>query len=78
MDNSIAHPPGDVLVEDNVRVLYMPPNCTSLLQPMDQGILLSFKCRYKSDSLTKLLNFINAGETIQDFVKKFNIKEAML
>lgn len=65
MDNCTAHPSGDVLVKDNVRVFFLPPNCTSLLQPMDQGVLLSMKSRYKSDFLTKMLKSykINAAKT---------------
>lgn len=77
MDNCTAHPPGDVLMKDNVRVLFLPPNCTSLLQPMDQGVLLSMKCRYKSDFLTKMLSFVNDGKTTSDFVKHFNIRDAL-
>ncbi|XP_064410276.1 jerky protein homolog [Latimeria chalumnae] len=39
LDNCSAHPKAELLVKDNVVGLYLPPNCTSLIQPCDQGIL---------------------------------------
>ena len=31
----------------HIWVIYLPPNCTSFVQPLDQGIIYSFKCRYR-------------------------------
>ncbi|KAJ8894375.1 hypothetical protein PR048_007026 [Dryococelus australis] len=46
MDNCSAYPPAEILSRDNFEVIYLPPNCTPLIQPQDQGILRSLKCRY--------------------------------
>ncbi|XP_064111291.1 tigger transposable element-derived protein 1-like [Macrobrachium nipponense] len=47
LDNAPAHPPGlqdDILEEFQfVKVLYLPPNTTSILQPMDQQVIANFK-----------------------------------
>ena len=43
LDNCSSHPDAALLVKDNVMGLYLPPNCTSLIQPCDQGILQSMK-----------------------------------
>ncbi|KAL0212134.1 hypothetical protein RCL1_005760 [Eukaryota sp. TZLM3-RCL] len=32
---------------DNVELLFLPPNTTSIMQPIDQGVVLSFKSNYR-------------------------------
>ncbi|XP_064100736.1 tigger transposable element-derived protein 1-like [Macrobrachium nipponense] len=52
LDNAPAHPPGledDILEEFQfIKVLYLPPNKTSILQLMDQQVISNFKKLYKS------------------------------
>ncbi|XP_035205354.1 tigger transposable element-derived protein 1-like [Stegodyphus dumicola] len=50
LDNAPAHPPG---LEEQIypdfdfnKVLYLPPNTTSILQPMDQQVIANFKKLY--------------------------------
>ena len=45
LGNCSAHPEEDVLVSDDGLVIakFFPPNVTSLIQPMDQGVLESMK-----------------------------------
>ncbi|GBN18305.1 hypothetical protein AVEN_152004-1 [Araneus ventricosus] len=64
LDNCTAHLSPEILVKDNVSVLFFPPNCTSLIQPMDMGILRALKCQYKSEFLKEMLSFLNGGETL--------------
>lgn len=44
---------------------------------MDQGLLRSLKCRYKSDFLRRLLSSCNSGTGIQQFSKDYNIRDAI-
>lgn len=74
LDNCKAHPPVAELVSGNIFATLLPPNITSLIQPMDQGVIQNFKCFYRSSFLKGLLN---SDCDVTDFQKKFNIKEAV-
>ena len=39
----------------HVFVIYLPPTCMSYVQPLDQGIIYSFKARYREWYLRWLL-----------------------
>ncbi|KAG0444570.1 hypothetical protein HPB47_013651 [Ixodes persulcatus] len=39
----------------NVELQFLPPNCTSLIQPLDQGIINSVKWSYRWRLIDKLL-----------------------
>jgi len=58
-DNCAAHA-GDIQLT-NVKLAFLPPNMTSLIQPMDQGIIANFKKQYRSVVLCRLVNNIDAG-----------------
>jgi len=57
LDNAPGHPPNleDVKSELKVQTLFMPPNTTSLLQPMDQGVITTFKAYYLRQSLQEMI-----------------------
>ena len=46
VDNACVHKLSVELLKDltYVKIPYMPPKSTSVLQPLDQGIIHSFKC----------------------------------
>lgn len=56
-DNCAAH--GDNVRLTNVKLVYLPPNTTSLIQPMDQGIIANFKRHYRSLVLRQLMTTID-------------------
>jgi hypothetical protein len=41
----------------NIFVALLPPNVTSLIQPMDQGVTENLKSIYRRDFLRKLVNY---------------------
>jgi len=45
IDNCPAHPAIPNLT--NVQLVFLPPNTTSILQPMDQGVIRSLKAHYR-------------------------------
>ena len=58
-DNCAAHA-ADVQLT-NVKLAFLPPNTTSLIQPMDQGIIANFKKQYRSLVLQCLVNDMDTG-----------------
>jgi len=73
IDNAPSHPSVSELVKDNIFVKFLPPNVTSLIQPMDQGVLEKIKKLYKKEMLCKLVE--DHGEHgVVDILKSFNVK----
>ena len=74
LDNCPSHKI-DGLVLSNVDVHFLPPNTTSKIQPMDAGIIMSFKRHYRHLHIKWILNQIEEGEDIKDL--KMNILQAI-
>lgn len=55
----------------------MPPNTTSLIQPLDQGIIRSFKSQYRKRLVSKQILHLECGLPPQDFSKKIDLLEAL-
>lgn len=53
VDNCSAHIVNVRLT--NVRLEYLPPNCTSVLQPLDQGIIRSVKAHFRKRLVQRVL-----------------------
>ena len=69
MDNCSAHTPGDSdeelwMLDPNVSIKFLPPNTTSLIQPMDQAVLACVKSYQKRCFYYKLFCYCesNHGE----------------
>ena len=71
VDNCPAHPHVEGL--QAVELIFLPPNTTSKLQPMDQGVIRSLKAKYRS-AVVKL--YITRIET-RDELSKISILDAM-
>jgi hypothetical protein len=46
IDNAPGHPTSIAIENEDVKVVFLPPNTTSLLQPLDQGIIQCVKATY--------------------------------
>jgi len=57
LDNAPSHPKD--LNHPNVKTIFLPPNTTSLLQQLDQGIIATLKTNYIRNSLQWVLNKID-------------------
>ena len=75
LDNCSAHPGEDVLVSDDRKIIakFFPPNVTSLIQPMDQGILECLKRKYRKAILKRILCEEDEDANIIHILKKIDL-----
>ena len=57
LDNALSHPSKEKLdsIDPQCEVIYLPPNNTSLIQPMDQVCITPMKKRYEKIEFVRLL-----------------------
>lgn len=69
LDNAPSHPPD--LKLSNVKLVFLLPNTTSKLQPLDQGVIQNVKQLYKKRLLRQKLAKLNIGSvTSADQISK--------
>ncbi|XP_039188189.1 tigger transposable element-derived protein 1-like [Crotalus tigris] len=74
LDNAPGHPPHLGNLHPGVKVVYLPKNTSSLLQPMDQGAIAAFKAHYLRATLAEAVAAMDREEIIlRDFWKGYNI-----
>jgi hypothetical protein len=61
IDNCSAHPENLEGKLQNIKIVFLPPNTTSVLQPMDQGIIRNIKHFYRSKIVSRMLRFMKEG-----------------
>jgi hypothetical protein len=85
VDNYPAHPPAIQHGLKNIKLVHFPPNMTSILQPMDQGIIQNLKHYYRKRVVKKCLTDMEQNvptnvtllDAIRDLSKTWtlNVKE---
>lgn len=60
----------------NIKLVFLPKNCTSVLQPMDQGVIRSLKCHYRRLFCGYLVSLFNAKNVIPN-ASSVNVLMAM-
>ena len=61
IDNAPGHPKDTKTT--NIKVVYLPKNTTSELQPLDQGIIQNFKQHYRKRLLRAVIAKAESGDT---------------
>ncbi|RHZ89822.1 hypothetical protein Glove_9g369 [Diversispora epigaea] len=59
----------------HVDIQFLPPNTTSRIQPMDAGIIMSFKRHYRNYHIQWILEQVETGQFIQDL--KMDVLQAI-
>ena len=72
-DNASSH---QVREYSHIKFLMLPPNATSIMQPLDQGIILSAKRRYKKKLAERYLACVENNKDANSFLKALDIVQA--
>ena len=61
IDNCPAHPHIENLKA--IKLFFLPPNTTSITQPMDQGVIRSLKAIYRTNAVRKIIRSLEKKKT---------------
>ena len=76
IDNAPCHPNEKDLIVGDIKTIFLPPNVTSILQPMDQQVLQQIKRQYKKRLLQALVKE-DIDISITEKLKKINVKDVI-
>lgn len=74
MDNASSHPKLNL---SNIKLIFFPANTTSVLQPMDQGVIYTTKLYYRKKVLSRLCREMDTVENVSDLAKTINVLDAI-
>lgn len=77
LDNVPGHPQHIGDMHPAVKMVYLPLNTTTLIQPMDQGAIAAFKAYYLRRTFMQAVEATESGQTLREFWKGFNILNAV-
>lgn len=77
LDNATTHPDAQYLKDKDIRAVFLPPNVTSLIQPMDQGVLASLKKRYRRKLLSSLILTMEEDNDLLSKLKKIDLLDVI-
>uniref|UniRef100_A0A3P9M3J7 HTH CENPB-type domain-containing protein n=1 Tax=Oryzias latipes TaxID=8090 RepID=A0A3P9M3J7_ORYLA len=69
----------DDLSHDGVQIEFLPPNTSSLIQPMDQGIIRTFKALYTRNTLQHLVDAMDSDQnfSFKDYWREYTIASCL-
>ena len=74
IDNCPGHPQTDIL--NNVNIIFLPLNSTSILQPTDQEVIGNLKVHYRKRVICLWIRTFSAIPKMNILVSSFNLSEA--
>lgn len=74
MDNATSHPHLNL---SNIKLIFFPPNTTSVLQPMDQGVIYTTKMYYRKKVLSRLCREMDTVENMSELCKTIHVLDAI-
>lgn len=79
LDNAPGHPRTLGVLHENVEVMFLPPNTTSFIQPMDQDIIRIFKAHYIRRVMARLHVALDEDPSlgVMQYWKTFSVAECV-
>lgn len=74
MDNATSHTHMQL---SNIQLAFFPPNTTSVLQPLDQGVIYMVKMHYRKRVLARLCREMDSVENVSELNKAINVLDAV-
>lgn len=75
LDNAGSHP-RDLKLQ-NIKIIFLPPNATSVCQPLDQGIIKCFKGYYRTTIVKHILTKIDSVSSVHQLSKTIDLLDAI-
>jgi len=79
VDSAAGHP---TIIQDlceHIQVAFIPPNSTSLIQPMDHGVIATFKTYYLKKTFDMLVKAVDdKNMSVKEFWQNFTIRDAIM
>jgi len=79
VDSAAGHP---TIIQDlceHIQVAFIPPNSTSLIQPMDHGVIATFKTYYLKKTFDMLVKAVDEKNmSVKEFWQNFTIRDAIM
>ncbi|CAM4653493.1 unnamed protein product [Lepidochelys kempii] len=76
VDNAPGHPATLRFAHNNVEVVFLPPNTTSILQPLNQGMIRCFKATYTRLMFSRICS-ADPNLNAMECWKSFNIADCI-
>ena len=56
LDNALGYPRILMAMDNEINIVFMPANTVSILRPVDQGVILTFKSYYLRNIFDKTIH----------------------
>jgi hypothetical protein len=74
LDNATCHPK---VTLSNVKITWFPANATCVLQPMDMGVIYTFKLHYRRFLMQSLISNIEEADSSYALAKSVLVLDAV-
>ena len=77
LDNATVHPTSLVDTFSSIKVVFLPKNTTSSLQPLDAAIIQSFKSKYRQKLIPYVIARIEEDSVASEIPKQIDVLQAI-